>query len=45
MMSYMTSAAWSHLRRQQRGVVLSYRSAALNMARTVVSSCRVVSPL
>jgi hypothetical protein len=32
MMSYTTSAARSHLRRQQCGVILSYRSAALNMA-------------
>jgi hypothetical protein len=32
MISYTTSAAWSRLRRQQCGVILSYRSAALNMA-------------
>jgi hypothetical protein len=45
MMSCTTSVVWSHLRRQQRGVILSYRSAALNMTRTVVPSYRVVSPL
>jgi hypothetical protein len=33
------------VRRQQRGVVLSYRSAVLNMTRIVVPSCQVVSPL
>jgi hypothetical protein len=39
------SSKWCLARRQQRGVVLSYRSAALNLARPVVLSCRVVSPL
>jgi hypothetical protein len=32
MMSYTASATWSHLRRQQCGVIMSYHSAALNMA-------------
>jgi hypothetical protein len=53
MMSYTTSAAWSRSvlllccteHDPYRGAVLSYRSAALNMPRTVVPSYRVVSPL
>jgi hypothetical protein len=32
MISYTTLAAWSRLQRQQCGVVLSYHSAARNMA-------------
>jgi hypothetical protein len=32
-------------RRQQRGVIPFYRSAALKLAHPVVSFCRVVSPL
>jgi hypothetical protein len=43
MMSCMTSATWSRLRRQQREDVMSYRSAALNMTRTVVPSYQVIS--
>jgi hypothetical protein len=39
------SSKWCLTRRQQRGVILSYRSAALNMARPVIPSCRVTSPL
>jgi hypothetical protein len=39
------SSKWCLARRQQRRVVLSYRSAALNMSRPMVPSYRVVSPL
>jgi hypothetical protein len=39
------SSKWCLVQRQQRGVVLSYRSAALNMDNAIVPSCRVVSPL
>jgi hypothetical protein len=39
------SSKWYLARYQQRGAVMSYRSAALNMTRPVVPSYRVVSPL
>jgi hypothetical protein len=39
------SSKWCLVWHQQREAVLSYHSVALNMVRTMVSSCRVVSPL
>jgi hypothetical protein len=39
------SSKWCLARCLQRGVILSYRSGALNMARPMMSFCQVTSPL